>query len=231
MKKILAGVLSLTMVLAFAGCSESTESDSSKADTTSATTTTTTATSEETTTTTTTTAETTTTTTVAEESTAGTDSTAEPTYENNVYTGPFYSFNIDESKWTMSTAIGVDCMFTYTGDATQNPDLATATVNVVSMTSELLGNTTAADYADTIKTQYESMDGYTVTNDKEGTFNGMDAYLVDVTAEISSITMYIHQVIIPDGDNLAVITYGADDAAYDDMQAEFQTILDSFTMM
>ena len=231
MKKILAAILSLTMVCALAGCSDS-SSDSSKAEET--TTTTTAATTAETTTTT---AETTTTTTTAEsespDETAGTTSVAandEVTYLNNVVTGAFYTFEIDETKWTMGSSAGVDCLFSYAITDT-NPDFASATINVVSMSSESLNGITAADYAEQVKTQYEAMDGYTVTNDEEGTFNGMDVYLVDVTAEIGSITMYLNQIIIPDGNNLAVITYGADDAAYDDMQAEFKAVTDTFKML
>ncbi|WP_295209125.1 PsbP-related protein [Ruminococcus sp.] len=230
MKKILASIMALSMVFAVTGCSEKEEDSSNKAVAT--TTTTTAAAAEDDTTTTTTTA-------AEADSVADTkteteapadDSTAdeaEGTYENNVYDSSLYSFTIDSSKWAISETSGVDCMFTY-ADSADDANLASASINVISMSDELLNGLTAADYADQIKATYDAMDGYTVTNDKEDKFAGKDAYIVDVTGEIGSVTVYLNQIIVSDNGNLIVVTYGANDSAYDKLQDEFKTILDSF---
>lgn len=234
MKKLMASLMALTMVFAVTGCSES-EDSSSKADakeTTAATTTT------EATTTTTTAA-----TTAAEESeapaeTASSDVTDESeggeeedagTYENNVYTGSTYSFTIDSEKWTMQDNAGVDCMFSYT-DIGDDANLASGSINVISMSDDLLNGLTASDYADQIKATYESMEGYTITADEVIEFAGTEAYSVDVTGEIGTVTVYLNQVIVSENGNLVVITYGANDTAYDTLKPEFQTILDSFKL-
>lgn len=234
MKKLLASIMALTMVFAVTGCSESSDSSSeSKAE--AATTTTTTAASAaeseaET--------ETTTTTAAPEESVADTtdddDTTstvdeATGTYENDVYTSDLYSFKIDSKKWAMQESAGVDVMFTY-ADAGDDAELASASINVISMSNDLLNGLTASDYADQIKQTYESMDGYTVTNDKEDKFAGKDAYIVDVTGEIGSQKVLLNQIITSENGNLVVITYGASEDAYSKLSDEFQTVLDSFEL-
>lgn len=233
MKKLLASLMALTMVFAVTGCSESNDSESeSKAEATTTTTTTAAAKSEADTETTTTAApvesEAADTTTTADDATSTVDD-AEGTYENDVYTSALYSFKIDSKKWAMQESAGVDVMFTYT-DVGDDAELASASINVISMSNELLNGLTASDYADQIKTTYESMDGYTVTNDKEDKFAGKDAYIVDVTGEIGTEKVLLNQIITSDGGNLVVITYGASEAAYDKLSSEFQTVLDSFEL-
>lgn len=234
MKKLLASLMALTMVFAVTGCSESNDSESeSKAEATTTTTTTAAAESKADTETTTTTAapvesEAADTTTTADDATSTGDD-AEGTYENDVYTSALYSFKIDSKKWAMQESAGVDVMFTYT-DVGDDAELASASINVISMSNELLNGLTASDYADQIKTTYESMDGYTVTNDKEDKFAGKDAYIVDVTGEIGTEKVLLNQIITSDGGNLVVITYGASEAAYDKLSSEFQTVLDSFEL-
>ena len=234
MKKLLASLMALTMVFAVTGCSESNDSESeSKAEATTTTTTTAAAESKADAETTTTTAapvesEAADTTTTADDATSTVDD-AEGTYENDVYTSALYSFKIDSKKWAMQESAGVDVMFTYT-DVGDDAELASASINVISMSNELLNGLTASDYADQIKTTYESMDGYTVTNDKEDKFAGKDAYIVDVTGEIGTEKVLLNQIITSDGGNLVVITYGASEAAYDKLSSEFQTVLDSFEL-
>ena len=212
MKKLLASLMALSMVFAVTGCSESSDSSSeSKAE-----------------------AKTTTTTTDAPavESKADTTSTgdeAKGTYENDVYTSDLYTFKIDSKKWAMQESAGVDVMFTY-ADAGDDAELESASINVISMSNDLLNGLTASDYADQIKQTYNSMDGYTVTNDKEDKFAGKDAYIVDVTGEIGSQKVLLNQIITSDNGNLVVITYGASENAYSKLSDEFKTVLDSFEL-
>lgn len=209
MKKLLASLMALSMVFAVTGCSESNDSENeSKAE-----------------------AKTTTTTTTAAPAvdTTSTGDEAKGTYENDVYTSDLYTFKIDSKKWAMQESAGVDVMFTY-ADAGDDAELESASINVISMSNDLLNGLTASDYADQIKQTYNSMDGYTVTNDKEDKFAGKDAYIVDVTGEIGSQKVLLNQIITSDNGNLVVITYGASENAYSKLSDEFKTVLDSFEL-
>ena len=129
----------------------------------------------------------------------------------------------------MQESAGVDVMFTY-ADAGDDAELESASINVISMSNDLLNGLTASDYADQIKQTYNSMDGYTVTNDKKDKFAGKDAYIVDVTGEIGSQKVLLNQIITSDNGNLVVITYGASENAYSKLSDEFKTVLDSFEL-
>lgn len=235
MKKLLASLMALSMVFAVTGCSESSDSSSESKAEAKTTTTTTAAPAVESK------ADTTTTTAAPEESAADTTTSAddtdttstgdeaEGTYKDNVYTSDLYTFKIDSKKWTMQESAGVDVMFTY-ADAGDDAELESASINVISMSNDLLNGLTASDYADQIKQTYNSMDGYTVTNDKEDKFAGKDAYIVDVTGEIGSQKVLLNQIITSDNGNLVVITYGASENAYSKLSDEFKTVLDSFEL-
>lgn len=235
MKKLLASLMALSMVFAVTGCSESSDSSSESKAEAKTTTTTTAAPAVESK------ADTTTTTAAPEESAADTTTSAddtdttstgdeaEGTYKDNVYTSDLYTFKIDSKKWAMQESAGVDVMFTY-ADAGDDAELESASINVISMSNDLLNGLTASDYADQIKQTYNSMDGYTVTNDKEDKFAGKDAYIVDVTGEIGSQKVLLNQIITSDNDNLVVITYGASENAYSKLSDEFKTVLDSFEL-
>lgn len=235
MKKLLASLMALSMVFAVTGCSDSSDSSSESKAEAKTTTTTTTAPAAESK------ADTTTTTAAPEESAADTTTSAndtdttstgdktEATYKDNVYTSDLYTFKIDSKKWAMQESAGVDVMFTY-ADAGDDAELESASINVISMSNDLLNGLTASDYADQIKQTYNSMDGYTVTNDKEDKFAGKDAYIVDVTGEIGSQKVLLNQIITSDNGNLVVITYGASENAYSKLSDEFKTVLDSFEL-
>ena len=235
MKKLLASLMALSMVFAVTGCSESSDSSSESKAEAKTTTTSTAAPAVESK------ADTTTTTAAPEESAADTTTSAddtdttstgdeaEGTYKDNVYTSDLYTFKIDSKKWAMQESAGVDVMFTY-ADAGDDAELESASINVISMSNDLLNGLTASDYADQIKQTYNSMDGYTVTNDKEDKFAGKDAYIVDVTGEIGSQKVLLNQIITSDNGNLVVITYGASENAYSKLSDEFKTVLDSFEL-
>lgn len=221
MKKLLASLMALSMVFAVTGCSESSDSSSESKAEAKTTTTTTAAPAVESKADTTTSADDTDTTSTGDE--------AKGTYKDNVYTSDLYTFKIDSKKWAMQESAGVDVMFTY-ADAGDDAELESASINVISMSNDLLNGLTASDYADQIKQTYNSMDGYTVTNDKEDKFAGKDAYIVDVTGEIGSQKVLLNQIITSDNGNLVVITYGASENAYSKLSDEFKTVLDNFEL-
>ena len=228
-------LLALSIEFAVRGCSQSNAAENESNAEAKTTTTTTAAPAVESE------ADTTTTTAAPEESVADTTTSADDTdttstgdeakgtYKDNVYTSDLYTFKIDSKKWAMQESAGVDVMFTY-ADAGDDAELESASINVISMSNDLLNGLTASDYADQIKQTYNSMDGYTVTNDKEDKFAGKDAYIVDVTGEIGSQKVLLNQIITSDNGNLVVITYGASENAYSKLSDEFKTVLDSFKL-
>lgn len=161
----------------------------------------------------------------AEAKTTTTTTTAAPAVESKADTTTTTAAPEESVADTTTSADDTDT--TSTGD---EAELESASINVISMSNDLLNGLTASDYADQIKQTYNSMDGYTVTNDKEDKFAGKDAYIVDVTGEIGSQKVLLNQIITSDNGNLVVITYGASENAYSKLSDEFKTVLDSFEL-
>jgi hypothetical protein len=159
-----------------------------------------------------------------EESAAETDS--DTGYADGVYTGSGYTISVDESLWEYTEQASTDCAFSYIGEGDELVE--TANLNVVSMSADSLAGTSPADYADSIKSAYDSMDGYTVTADSEGELNGYTTYNLTVEYVISDYTMIIDQVIISSDDTLVAISYGAFDSVMETVEPEFDKILSTF---
>lgn len=159
-------------------------------------------------------------------------STVETGFANGVYTGNGYTFNVDESLWKDSSDMNsaVDCMFMYVGES-DDPMTATANFNVISQSTALYGdNTSAKDYADLVKEQYGSIDGYTVTGDGEVSVNGMNAYKIDLTVEQASMTMDMSQIIIVNDSSLVVFSYGAEESVFESLEDAFNDVITSLTI-
>lgn len=160
----------------------------------------------------------------AEAKTTTTTTTAAPAVESKA----------DTTTTTAAPEESVADTTTSADDTTSTGDEAKGTyendVYTSEMSNDLLNGLTASDYADQIKQTYNSMDGYTVTNDKEDKFAGKDAYIVDVTGEIGSQKVLLNQIITSDNGNLVVITYGASENAYSKLSDEFKTVLDNFEL-
>ena len=241
-KKTLAALLAAMTVMAMASCGSSDDSSKedtkSKADTTAATTAAEESKAEESA------AES-----VAEESTAdesaavesaADESTADESaaddsafnantgYADGVYTGEKYTIEADPSVWTYGEGAGTDCQFTYAGDL--EDDMAvTANFNVVSMSDESLKGTSVSEYAEDMRSAYESTDGYEVTAAEPGTLNGIESYTFTISYKLSDdVTMEIHQVVVNKDDTLVAISYGAADSVMSKLDSEFNKVLDSF---
>lgn len=241
-KKTLAALLAAMTVMAMASCGSSDDSSKedtkSKADTTAATTAAEESKAEESA------AES-----VAEESTAdesaavesaADESTADESaaddsasnantgYADGVYTGEKYTIEADPSVWTYGEGAGTDCQFTYAGDL--DDDMAvTANFNVVSMSDESLKGTSVSEYAEDMRSAYESTDGYEVTAAEPGILNGVDSYTFTISYKLSDdVTMEIHQVVVNKDDTLVAIRYGAADSVMSKLDSEFNKVLDSF---
>lgn len=168
-----------------------------------------------------------TTTEAADESSAA-DEEVEATYENGVFSNQYYTLTVDEDKWSYSESAGVDCMFMYVGES-DNEMSVSGTLNVVSMSSALLAGMTAQDYADTVKEQYASMDGATVSDSKETEFKGCSAYEIYIDMGQSGVNMKLRQLIVTEDDGtLVAITCGAEESAYDELEPEFDALCEGF---
>lgn len=117
--------------------------------------------------------------------TTSTGDEAEGTYKDNVYTSDLYTFKIDSKKWAMQESAGVDVMFTY-ADAGDDAELESASINVISMSNDLLNGLTASDYATRSSKHIIPWTATLLQTNKEDKFAGKDAYIVDVTGEIGS---------------------------------------------
>ncbi len=149
-------------------------------------------------------------------------------YADGVYTGEKYTIEADPAVWTYGEGAGTDCQFTYAGDL--DDDMAvTANFNVVSMSDEWLRGTSVSEYAEDMRSSYESTDGYEVTTAEPGTLNGVDSYTFTISYKISDdVTMEIHQVVVSKDDTLVAISYGAADSVISKLDSEFEKVLDSF---
>lgn len=241
-KKTLAALLAAMTVMAMASCGASDDSSKedtkSKADTTAATTAAEESKAEESA------AES-----VAEESTAdesaavesaADESTADESaaddsasnantgYADGVYTGEKYTIEADPAVWTYGEGAGTDCQFTYAGDL-DDKMAVTANFNVVSMSDESLKGTSVSEYAEDMRSAYESTDGYEVTAAEPGTLNGVDSYTFTISYKLSDdVTMEIHQVVVNKDDTLVAISYGAADSVMSKLDSEFNKVLASF---
>ncbi len=170
------------------------------------------------------------------ESSAADDSEADSPdkgLKDGVYTGTGYTINVDENVWSDVSESNsmVDCMFMYAGDVTENAMFATANFNVVAQQAGTLGLSSPSDYAEIVESQYDAIDGYNVTDTSNVTVNGMDACLIELTAEQSGIVMTMKQVILIENGYVYAISYGAEETMFDSLEENFNTVVNSFTII
>ena len=158
-----------------------------------------------------------------EASSADDSSEAEKPAANGNFQGKGYTLNIDSTKWNdiSSSVANVDCAFSYVGD-TSNVNYATANFNVIAQSGA--NGVTPNDYMKVVKNQYETL-GYKISNDEAVTFNGYDAYKIEVSMEQSGLTMDMNQIIIVDGDTLYVISFGAEASVFSTLKPELDSVL------
>ena len=142
--------------------------------------------------------------------------------------GSFYDYEIDETKWTSTTAAGVDNVYYYT--AGDDINMSTASINFVSASDPSPKEFTSADYAEQIEAAYGAMEGYTITGQKEIEFNGNQGYEVSVSMDSGTYTMTMKQVVVCKGEHMVVVSYGAMDSVFDELSSEFQAVLDTVTI-
>lgn len=150
----------------------------------------------------------------------------------DVFTGTGYTLNIDGNLWKDSSDMNsaVDCAFMYVGDS-DNLMSATANFNVITQSMGAMGDLSPKDYAETVKAQYDGMDGYTLKNDSAVTVNGMDAYKIEVSVEQSGLVMDMAQVIMVEDGNLFCISYGAEESVFPSLEKEFEKVVSSFKLV
>lgn len=250
MKKLLAGMLALSCILAVTGCSENETDDSSKKSAASSSVAESEASSEaeETTTTTTTAAETTTTTadttTTAEETTTTAAETKPSAGTDGVYSDADFEATFDPDVWKYldmssvdaqemaSEALGmnlgggstsINCCYTHLEHTTTNINIISTAVPGATAdieTEEFLSYFT--DLLGSVSDSFELVESKSV---KVGSNNGV--YL-KLKVDLGSGTPFIEEQYDLFGDGkMVACTFSAAEADYDDCADDFKAVLDS----
>lgn len=234
MKKLIIAAIAASLVMAFAGCGSDDDSSSSKKDKSSKASVTSSEAAEESKAEESKAEESKTEESSAAESSAA-GSNAEKGLKNGVFTGTGYTIKVDEKLWTDASDINtnsmVDCMFMYAGGGT-DAMAATANFNIIAQPAGTFGSSSPADYAEVVKKQYDSMEGYSVTGGSEMTVNGMNAYLVSVdVSQSENFTMNMNQIILIENGYIYAISYGAEKSAFANVESDFNDVINSFTVL
>lgn len=237
MKKLLIAAIAASLVMAFTGCGSDDDSSSSKKDKSSKASVTSSETAEESKAEESKADESSAEESKAEESSAAESSAdssnAEKGLKDGVFTGTGYTIKVDEKLWTNASDTNsmADCMFMYAGGGT-DAMAATANFNIIAQPAGTFGSSSPADYAEIIKKQYDSTEGYSVTGGSEMTVNGRDAYLVSVdVSQSENFTMNMNQIIIIENGYIYAISYGAEKSAFANIESDFNDVINSFTVL
>lgn len=232
MKKLIIAAIAASLVMAFTGCGSDDDSSSSKKDKSSKASVTSSEAAEESKAEESKAEESKTEESSAAESSAA-GSNAEKGLKDGVFTGTGYTIKVDEKLWTdaSDTNSMVDCMFMYAGGGT-DAMAATANFNIIAQPAGTFGSSSPADYAEIVKKQYDSMEGYSVTGGSEMTVNGMNAYLVSVdVSQSENFTMNMNQIILIENGYIYAISYGAEKSAFANVESDFNDVINSFTVL
>ena len=237
MKKLLIAAIAASLVMAFTGCGSDDDSSSSKKNKSSKASVTSSETAEESKAEESKAEESSAEESKAEESSAAESSAdssnAEKGLKDGVFTGTGYTIKVDEKLWTNASDTNsmADCMFMYAGGGT-DAMAATANFNIIAQPAGTFGSSSPADYAEIIKKQYDSTEGYSVTGGSEMTVNGRDAYLVSVdVSQSENFTMNMNQIIIIENGYIYAISYGAEKSAFANIESDFNDVINSFTVL
>lgn len=212
LKKLLALALSITMVLSFAACEA--DKDSGKEDSSS---------------------KTETTTTTAEESSSDSDSSSKEdssseavaqkgSIKKGVFSNGVYSIELG-SDWTMNDSVSSEtiAMFTHNDNSANN-------INII---SQNLGSQTVTvdEYKDAAISQFDSMDGYDVTDTKNVKIDGKDACKVYLDVGSGSLKMKLIQCYIVNDSDVYVCTVTILEEDYEKLESSAEKILESFKVL
>ncbi|MCD8096036.1 MAG: hypothetical protein LUE12_07920 [Ruminococcus sp.] len=151
----------------------------------------------------------------------------EGSYADGVFETQRYTLTVDENKWEYSEDDDVDCTFSYVGNE-EDIAYSTASLNIVSMTSEDFEEQAAEEYAETIEGVYETMDGYEIIDSGSGTLGDYETYCITVSYTTDEMTMTINQVIFSKDQTVITISYGAVDEIIDELQEDFDELMYGF---
>lgn len=228
MKKLLIAAMAASIVMAFTGCGND-EGSSSKDDTT--TTTTTTAAEESKAETEESKAETVESTsdaesTAAADSTAGGDTSTPDAGIDDFTSGKFFSFEADEANWSTAEDAFGNTTVTYIG----------TDIPIANQTCFLLFNSQeAADLQDFTFDELAPLfvssmglgDAFTVSDEGSTEFNGYEAYVINGTFTQAGNDFAIKLILCREDTKLVVIATMAYSDAAEDIQPEFQKVLDT----
>lgn len=214
MKKYLAFIVSVTCILAFAGCNKSNNDSSSqtssvKSDSSSI-------------------ADSSSLNDSVQDESSEENFTVNSTYEDSVFSNEYYSANIDANIWTKADDDPyLDGKFTYK-NTDNDEDIATASINFATIKPN--NDDTADDIHKSIKEQYENSDGCKILNETNETIGGKDAYVLYISEQLDSgENMIFVQAVVSHNNLYTLITYGSDDKVSEKLSPDFQKIIESIT--
>ena len=140
------------------------------------------------------------------------------------YVGDTYKINAND-KWEATTTSGTDCAFKYIAKA----GLEQGTIIGVQTITAGISTFTLDEFAETMATQYETMDFKVVTNEKT-TFKNMDAYLLEVSSEDMD-EMILRQIMIKTDKALYVFHITYVDSVYDNVKNDIDEVLNTFELI
>ncbi|MBR1422003.1 MAG: hypothetical protein IJ571_00985 [Ruminococcus sp.] len=147
--------------------------------------------------------------------------TTDGTLTDNVYDCSLYSFEIDKDKWLQQTGDDtIDCMFIY------QKDNSYGSFNVISVSDDELADADIEDYGqmmiDTYSDQVNDISGET------SELSGEKAYTLTFT-QTQETDLKTVQILSIKGSNLYIVTYSAAVDSFDELSADAESILSTFT--
>ena len=147
--------------------------------------------------------------------------TTDGTLTDNVYDCSLYSFEIDKEKWVQQTGDDtIDCMFIY------QKDNSYGSFNVISVSDEELADANIEDYGQMMIDTYA--DQVSDINGETSELSGEKAYTLTFT-QTQETELKTVQILSIKGSNLYIVTYSAAVDSFDELSADAENILSTFT--
>ncbi len=140
------------------------------------------------------------------------------------YVGDTYKISAND-KWEATTTSGTDCAFKYIAKT----GLEQGTVLGVQTITAGIDTFTLDEFVDAMLSQYETMDFVVVAKEKT-TFKNMDAYLIEVSSEDMD-GMILRQIMFKTDKALYVFHITYVKSVYDNVKDEIDEVLNTFELI
>ncbi len=140
---------------------------------------------------------------------------------DSVYDCSLYSFTIDKDKWLQQTGDDtIDCMFLYQKDNSHG------SFNVISVTDDELTDASIEEYGQMMLDTYAGQ--VSDINGEVSELAGEKAYTLTFT-QVQDVELKTVQILSIKGSNLYIVTYSAAEDSFDELKADVDKILATFT--